>query len=200
MGILYFSFAINAFALVVSPNPSTYSVAQITTCTNTTITDQWAIYIPVVDSVPAVAWGSAFGQTCADTPENLSPYSGRDPAGRDETVIEYNSALFTGDISSITREDLEADPSFVASFDYSYTADPPPDPLGDEIAAASIGFASTTGFNIQSVIDWSGTNLIKLFIGSGLAVIYYLRYWLVAILIISAIVYFSYRAFRFFKH
>ncbi len=72
--------------------------------------------------------------------------------------------------------------------------------MGDLISTASTGFASTTGFSIASVVTWSGDNLIKLFIGSGLAVLYELRYWIVALVVIAAIIYFAYRAFRFFKH
>ena len=72
--------------------------------------------------------------------------------------------------------------------------------MGDLITAAQVGFASTTGFAISDVVTWSGDNLIKLFIGSGLAVLYELRYWIVALVIIAAIVYFSYRAFQFFRH
>lgn len=68
------------------------------------------------------------------------------------------------------------------------------------ITSASTGFASTTGFSISSVVTWAGDNLIKLFIGSGLGVLYELRYWIVALVVISAIVYFAYRAFRFFRH
>lgn len=72
--------------------------------------------------------------------------------------------------------------------------------MGDLITAAESGFATTTGFSVGDVVTWSGTNLIKLFIGSGLAVLYELRYWIVALVIIGAIVYFAYRAFRFFQH
>jgi len=72
--------------------------------------------------------------------------------------------------------------------------------MGDLILDASTGFASTTGFTVGSVVVWAGDNLIKLFIGSGLSVLYELRYWIVALVIIGAIVYFAYRAFRFFKH
>jgi hypothetical protein len=72
--------------------------------------------------------------------------------------------------------------------------------MGELISTASAGFASTTGFSISSVVQWSGDNLIKLFIGSGLALLYELRYWIVALVIIGAIVYFAYRAFRFFQH
>ena len=68
------------------------------------------------------------------------------------------------------------------------------------ITTASSGFATTTGFTVASVVTWTGDNLIKLFIGSGLAVLYELRYWIVALVIIGAIIYFAYRAFRFFKH
>jgi hypothetical protein len=59
---------------------------------------------------------------------------------------------------------------------------------------------TTTGFDVGDVVTWAGDNLIKLFIGSGLAVLYELRGWIVALVIIGAIVYFAYRAFRFFRH
>lgn len=68
------------------------------------------------------------------------------------------------------------------------------------IDTATSSFQTTTGFDIASVVTWAGDNLIKLFIGSGLAVLYNLRYWIVALVIIAAIVYFAYRAFRFFRH
>jgi hypothetical protein len=71
--------------------------------------------------------------------------------------------------------------------------------MGDLITDASVGFASTTGFGLGSVVTWTGDNLIKLFIGSGLAILYELRYWIVALVMISVIVYFAYRAFRFFR-
>lgn len=75
-----------------------------------------------------------------------------------------------------------------------------PNDLGGMIENANVQFEATTGFNVPMVGAWAGENLIKLFIGSILAIIYGLRYWIVALVIIGAIVYFAYRAFRFFKH
>jgi hypothetical protein len=72
--------------------------------------------------------------------------------------------------------------------------------MGGLITTAESGFSSTTGFSVSDVVTWSGDNLIKLFIGSGLSVLYELRYWIVALVIIAAVVYFAYRAFRFFRH
>lgn len=72
--------------------------------------------------------------------------------------------------------------------------------FGGMINLANVQFASTTGFDIPAVADWAGDNLIKLVIGSGLNIIYGLRYWIVALVIIGAILAFAYRAFRFFKH
>ena len=68
--------------------------------------------------------------------------------------------------------------------------------MGDLISAGEAGFASTTGFSVGSVVSWAGDNLIKLFLGSMLAVLYELRYWIVALIIIGLVVYFSYRALR----
>lgn len=72
--------------------------------------------------------------------------------------------------------------------------------MGGLVTDASAGFSSTTGFAISDVVTWAGDNLIKLFIGSGLSVLYNLRYWIVALVIMGAIVYFAYRAFGFFRH
>ncbi len=72
--------------------------------------------------------------------------------------------------------------------------------MGTLITTAETGFATTTGFSVGSVVTWAGDNLLKVFLGSGLALLYELRYWIVALVIIAAIIYFSYRAFRFFQH
>ena len=68
------------------------------------------------------------------------------------------------------------------------------------IDAATSTFLGTTGFTMPDVLSWTTTNLIDLFIGSGLALLYTLRGWIVALVVIGAIVYFAYRAFRFFRH
>ena len=67
------------------------------------------------------------------------------------------------------------------------------------IESAQAGFASTTGFAMSDVVTWAGDNLIKVFIGSGLGILYELRWWIVALIVISIGVYFSYRAFRFMR-
>lgn len=74
--------------------------------------------------------------------------------------------------------------------------------ISDWITAAETGFASTTGLTggIAGVVTWTGTNLLQVFIGSGLALLYELRYWIVALVIIAGVVYFAYRAFLFFRH
>lgn len=68
------------------------------------------------------------------------------------------------------------------------------------ISNATSSFQTTTGFDISAVVTWMADNLIKVFIGSGLAVLYELRYWIVALIVIGAVVYFAFRAFRFFRH
>lgn len=80
---------------------------------------------------------------------------------------------------------------------------PPPPPSGgisEIIAYADSSFGSTTGFTITNVTDFANQDFISLWLGSGLAVLFYLRYWIVALIIISAIVYFSYRAYVFYKY
>lgn len=68
------------------------------------------------------------------------------------------------------------------------------------IDAATSTFQSTTGFSFGDVVTWTGDNLIKLFIGSGIGVLDALKGWIISLVVIGAIVYFAYRAFRFFRH
>ncbi len=68
------------------------------------------------------------------------------------------------------------------------------------VANASSTFNTTVGFTPADAVDWTGTNLIKPFIGGGLDLLYELRYWIIALVVLSAIIYFAYRAFRFYKH
>jgi len=72
--------------------------------------------------------------------------------------------------------------------------------MGAWITAAEAAFASTTGFAMSDLVTWTGTNLLQLFIGSGVALLYELRYWIVALIVIGGIVYFGFRAFGFFRH
>lgn len=67
------------------------------------------------------------------------------------------------------------------------------------IDTASSTFTTTTGFSIASVVSFM-SDQIKLVLGGGLGVLQALMGWIVALAIIGAIVYFLYRAFRFFRH
>ncbi len=79
---------------------------------------------------------------------------------------------------------------------------PPPEPSGPFSGIIDIGeraYASTTGESLGASVAWAGDNFTKPFLGSAFALIYYLRWWIVALLIIAACIYFAYRAFRFFR-
>jgi len=81
----------------------------------------------------------------------------------------------------------------------------PESPSGDSSFSAMIGksqgeFASTTGTSMGGAVMWAGSTFIGLFLGSGLAILWELRLWIVAMIVISALVYFAFRAFRFTKH
>jgi hypothetical protein len=97
--------------------------------------------------------------------------------------------------------DIEArvstqDGDLVEDFGIVYTFHVSPG-MNDLMASASGAFQTTTGFPLAgagSVTEFAGDGLIKPFMGSGLAVLYYLRWWIIAIAVISAVVYFAYRA------
>lgn len=68
------------------------------------------------------------------------------------------------------------------------------------IGNASSTFASTVGFTPADAVTWTGSNLLKPFIGGGIDLLFELRYWIIALVVLSAIIYFAYRAFRFYRH
>lgn len=67
------------------------------------------------------------------------------------------------------------------------------------ITNATTTFQTTTGVEYTDVVSFMGTQL-KLVLGSGLGVFQALMPWIIALVVIGAIVYFVYRAFRFFRH
>lgn len=67
------------------------------------------------------------------------------------------------------------------------------------INTATTTFETTTGFSLASVIDWMGDNLAKLFLGMGLGVLDGLKVWIVALIAITAIIYFAFRFIRFYR-
>lgn len=67
------------------------------------------------------------------------------------------------------------------------------------IASSSASFTDTVGFSLSSVVDWMGAELALPFIGGGVSILYALRYWIIALVALSIVIYFAYRAFRFFR-
>jgi len=67
------------------------------------------------------------------------------------------------------------------------------------INSATSTFNTTTGFTLDSVVDFM-TDQITLVIGSGLGLLQNLMPWIVALALISGVVWFLFRAFKFFRH
>ena len=67
------------------------------------------------------------------------------------------------------------------------------------IASSSASFTTAFGINWTDVIAFMKTWLLQI-IGAGLGVLQALMPYIIGLVVISAIVYFIYRAFRFFKH
>jgi len=66
------------------------------------------------------------------------------------------------------------------------------------ISNATSTFNTTTGFELSAVVDWM-SSLLLLILGSGLGLLQALMPWIVALALISGVVYFLYRAFAFFR-
>lgn len=74
------------------------------------------------------------------------------------------------------------------------------DSLNQVVGNATSSFEQTTGFSMDSVATWMWTNLAEPILGSGLGVLYTLRWYIVATIALGIIVYFGFRYFGFFKH
>lgn len=70
------------------------------------------------------------------------------------------------------------------------------DTIGQTLASSTPLFQETTGFDILGIASSTGTGLIKLVTGNGLAVIYDLKGWIVAGAIIGSVIFFTTRAIR----
>lgn len=73
------------------------------------------------------------------------------------------------------------------------------EPIGGMIDNAQNGFMQTTGDTVGGNVSFVGDNFVKVFMGGAFALIAGLMNWFVALVMISVIVYFAYRAFRFFR-
>jgi hypothetical protein len=72
--------------------------------------------------------------------------------------------------------------------------------MQDLITQADSGFGSSTGFSINAITKYSGDNLTYVFMGSLLGIVFGLRFWIAAVLVIAAVLYFTRRAYQFFRH
>jgi hypothetical protein len=67
------------------------------------------------------------------------------------------------------------------------------------IASSSASFSAAYGFPVASTTAWASTWFLDI-VGSGLGVLVQLLPYIIGLAVIGAIVYFLYRAFRFFRH
>jgi hypothetical protein len=76
------------------------------------------------------------------------------------------------------------------------------DYVGNYVTSTSTisNWTDTTGFNMDGVIKWIGTDLIKVFIGSMFLTLSLLKGWIIVGVSLGLLVYFVMRAFRFYNH
>lgn len=76
---------------------------------------------------------------------------------------------------------------------------PPPPPFEELIRNATSTFNQTVGFPPSEAVQWSGDNLIKPIMGGGFSILYVIRFWIIAVVVIYIILFFAFKAFRFYK-
>lgn len=64
---------------------------------------------------------------------------------------------------------------------------------------ASSTYASTTGFSAAQIMTWA-TTTVKLYTGTIFSILYGDIHWIIAAVIIAAIILFAFNAFQFFRY
>ena len=78
---------------------------------------------------------------------------------------------------------------------------PPPAPgLAEIIDNSTSSVERTTGFGMNAMALWGWINIGKPALGMGLGTLYVLRWYILAIIALAIILYFSFRYFGYFKH
>lgn len=120
---------------------------------------------------------------------NIDAYSGYTRhcdfyGSKDFKIVQVSlvSGIATFDVANYTVT------NFISAGSFSFLAN-----------NADNAFKDTTGTTMGASVGWVGNNLTEIFIGGGLSLLYYLRWWIVALILLSAIVYFSFRAYLFFR-
>lgn len=163
-------------------SPTTVSSAGWTTSCNNTATFTFSGFSLTSGTTYYVLLKSAGAQT-SNSPEVCGSLTG--------------NAFSAGTFIVGTGYTVTSGRGYGASLNFVDIPPPAPDPIGDYVNNSEAGFASTTGFSMGSVISWAGTNLILLFIGNLVGILYSLRFWIAALAIIAGVIYFSFRAFKF---
>ncbi len=72
--------------------------------------------------------------------------------------------------------------------------------LGKYLGNATSSVASALGFSIENAVSWMQVNLLLPIMGTGLGVLYDLRWYILGLVAVSIAIYFAFRAFGFFRN
>ncbi len=67
------------------------------------------------------------------------------------------------------------------------------------VSNATTSFQTTTGFQLDGVVTWMWTNLLAPILGGGLAVLFELRYVIIALAMIAIIVFAAFKAWHMWR-
>lgn len=123
--------------------------------------------------------------------------------GETYTLAECKSSIPASDCyggSTDLYSGMLTDTGYISSRNYEVIDDIQSAGMALYIQNSRANFEATTGFNVNGVIAWAGDNLLRPIIGMVFLYLYGLRFWLIVLITFSALIYFTYRAFRFYKH
>lgn len=192
--VAVFSFASPAFATNLNVDPTTFSNGSDSIHIDEYAYTRFMIYNPdgtvAYTHLNSGGGSNSYDFVVGDTINELGSF---------HVVAVANG----GTDSCATASYTSCTNSFGHDFDFTVTYNPPPPPppagVNGLVSDANDAFGSATGFDIPNTVSWVGSSFIGLFIGSGLAVLYNLRWWLIAILIITNIVTWAYLYYRYRK-
>ncbi len=182
-------FSVSASTFSVTPNPATQTQVNngdvLATCSGCSSTDYWILF--AVDETGGAGSINMGGD--GDSIPDGTYFS----EARTYTAVNFNDELY-GVTGTYTLADIQASPYYIGSYSFVVTGAAAPSGLGTQITNASESFTAAIG------LSWSDAALymkgiMLLVLGSGLGVLVSLLPYIIALVVIAAMAYFSYRGF-----
>lgn len=156
---------------------------------------------PVLDVCDIAYIGGPYLDPCQTTIDNLiGPYYGSIDGTYTFIItrdIDFTEAQCYADgVNFLSPEECAALPGSLVSGQFYICGD---GSISSVACKSQVGFTETAGFSMNSTGSWMWENLAKPIFGSGLGVLYTLRWYIITIIVLGILIFFAFRYFGFFR-